>query len=273
MRFAFIDEAGLSKKAHEPYLVMAGALIDPDSDYRRTESEIRALVDQHFPGTLYGFGEQFNFHAKDIWHGSGSFPRDSWRLQERLSLLSDLVKIISQNSLPVVYGFVDRQKHAARRKEEWPIDPVEKDIANDAASIAYFHCVKRIEQWMRENAADEVASLTLENSPKIKRVIEGLHALIVNRIDQKEPFMTKVIFSFPITQAAHFVEKKQSPLIQLADVAAFVLKRKLQGCKRIGPIYDELRPVIFNRSSPGTGLALGRNTDVALIADWLKRRD
>src|SRR5262245_40018242 len=112
MRVTYLDEAGTANKAHEPYLVVAGVIVDPDRDYAGIDAALRRLGDRCFPdgeglpeGTAV-FGKPLVFHAKDAWHGSGIFPRLTWPLAKRMEVLRELSEIPWKFGLAVVYGAV-----------------------------------------------------------------------------------------------------------------------------------------------------------------------
>ena len=84
VRHAYFDEAGISQ---EPYTVVAGIMIHVDAQYRGLQKYILDMADD-----LVGKDRpmDFFFHAKELWHGSGFFPRDEWSLEKRMEILGYL---------------------------------------------------------------------------------------------------------------------------------------------------------------------------------------
>src|SRR5262245_48790358 len=102
----YLDEAGIGSLKDEPVLVVVGVMVDPDQNWRLIESRLRALARQHFPGLHDYF---FRFHAKDVFHGTGLFPRSSWPREKRWDLLKQLVSLPAEIHLPVIAAGVNRQ--------------------------------------------------------------------------------------------------------------------------------------------------------------------
>ena len=81
VRVTFLDEAGVSNPREEPFLVVAGIMLDPDRHYGTLDARLRTLAEECFPpersevlAQVRALGRPFIFHAKDVWHGSGFFP-------------------------------------------------------------------------------------------------------------------------------------------------------------------------------------------------------
>jgi hypothetical protein len=46
MRLVYLDEAGVSNLAHEPVLVVAGVIVNPDDKWKELEAYFRDLVEK-----------------------------------------------------------------------------------------------------------------------------------------------------------------------------------------------------------------------------------
>ncbi len=277
MRFAYLDEAGISNPKHEPYAVVAGVVVNMDSDFRRVEAKIREAVDKYIPNHVYRLGENFSFHSKDLWHGSGLFPRDIFSVKQRMDVLSTIANIIFENNLPIVFGYVDRE----RVKRELSILylsanlplPSNRALLNAEISKCFFRCFKRIEYWMRNNAPQEVCSIAFENNDENRKLISNLQQVLVNKVDRTGVFAESEYFqSNHIVEGPIFLNKRQSPIIQLSDIAAFVLKRKLQKCTRITPIFDIIEGNISHATVSGDTVSLARQPDAIAYLDNVSGR-
>jgi len=71
MQLVYLDEAGISNEAQEPFLVVAGVIVNPDRRWRDLEAHFARLSKKYFPKHV---GSPIVFHAKDIWHGHGFSP-------------------------------------------------------------------------------------------------------------------------------------------------------------------------------------------------------
>ncbi|MFZ1218172.1 MAG: DUF3800 domain-containing protein, partial [Chthoniobacterales bacterium] len=76
-RFIYIDESGIS--ANEKVLVVAGVIVNADLQLKGVETALCDLRDNYLSGVSGPAGvnelerQNFFFHAKDMFHGSGSF--------------------------------------------------------------------------------------------------------------------------------------------------------------------------------------------------------
>jgi hypothetical protein len=108
VRILYLDESGTGKIAREPYLVIAGVLVDGDGQWLPLKKHLQSLLEGAVPA---GQPMPSYLHAADIYHGSGEFPRGHWPRDLRLELLDNVARIPSQFHLPVVWGLKDRAAH------------------------------------------------------------------------------------------------------------------------------------------------------------------
>lgn len=239
LRVAYFDEAGVSKASHEPFLVVAGVITDPDTHYRALETHIRALSVGALgkKATPY-YGKPYVFHAKDIWHGSGDFVRTEWSRSARMELLESLCRIPSDFGLPIIFGQVAKKQ----RSQELSV------LHNEA----YLLAVKRLESWMRANAKDEVVAIISERCDKAHMArIAAFHHLVTDKSMADRPRAADQFVSDHIIEAPIFLDKYSSPLLQIADVCAFVLKRKAQRCRHVEPYFALMQKALWYRPEKG----------------------
>lgn len=94
VRFVHLDEAGIANPDHEPYVVVAGPVINADRDWKRIEEHLSGLADEFAPP---GTREEFFFHATDLFSGgkfrhhvaNGTKPRRASRLPAAHVIASD----------------------------------------------------------------------------------------------------------------------------------------------------------------------------------------
>ena len=106
MRFVFLDEGGIS--SHEPVAVVAGVVVQADEQLIPLERALERLKRKHIPEEHW---DDFVFHAKEIWSGTGKIfgDRDAWTLDRRLFILRDLIRVIKKLDLPVVHEAYSRE--------------------------------------------------------------------------------------------------------------------------------------------------------------------
>jgi hypothetical protein len=236
MRLVYLDEAGISNPAHEPYLVVAGVIVDADRKWKELEAYFRQLAISTFPDDD---PYRFVFHAKDIWHGTGAFDRRTWPLQKRLRLFKQLAQVPRLFDLPIVAGGIDRkalQDVVQRKRPEMS----RGSIQSMAHAQAFLVAVQCVEYWMETKADDEVAMLIAEDTDKVKSAIHLFHDGYTDPdVDEEEAFRSKYIID-----SVNFAKKQNSLLLQIADHCAFIIKRKLMERQHADQFYDEIKSQI-----------------------------
>ena len=249
VRLIYMDEAGTSNPEHEPYLVVASAIVHADRQAKHLESELRRLREKHCPDAPKGFA----FHAMAIFNGeSGNkyFSREKWPKEKRWAILDELVRIPAKFDVPIIYGVIDRNEDIKSGAQ--PATPREKQFA--VHQTAFLVCAIKTDWWLRQNTPErEVALMIAEDVPDIRKALRDLQAF------GREPQETekllagwqKVLPFRKIIDTLHYAQKADSSLLQLADVAAFVIKRQAMANDRPMPegqrFYDPLR---YQASSP-----------------------
>jgi hypothetical protein len=184
------------------------------------------------------------FHTKDIWHGTRLFHRDQWPRSKRMEILADLAAIPARFHLSVAHGFVQRMPAAALLVQKSPHLP-DATAANLIHSSAFMYAAGAVDRWMRCNAPNEVAMLIAEDTGKVKEALRQFHDGY--RQDYVDSYFDQIrIRGYPqnvfetrnIIDAVHFARKNESPLLQIADTCAFLIKRQLQGRLESKPYFD-----------------------------------
>jgi len=200
MRFVYMDEAGISNPAQEPYMVVAGVLVNPDKQWKELDAYYRNLAADLFPDEV---PYRFVFHAHHIWHGSGDFARKQWTFPQRMRLLAQLAQVPKLFDLPVVAGIV--QRHATRQAILSETAEVsERSVRFQIYVEAFVGAVKCVDYWMRMNTPDEVAMLIAEDMPEVKSGIRLFHEGYTYPAADDAP----VFRSNHIVDAVHYAKKK-----------------------------------------------------------------
>lgn len=227
MRLVYFDEAGIGDVTKEPFAVVAGVIVEGDKQWRAVEAHLRKLVDQYVqPNDQVGFV----FHAKDIHHGTHKMHRDRYARTIRIELLKELCHVPSKFDLPVVAAYVERAAYAARYPALSP-----KELTVNAQAIAAISCTSAVEKALRsEGSADEVAVLVYENNKSARQTIKECHNFL--RTPQALSDATasgwalESLLPFArIVDTAHFANKDEASILQVADAVAFAISRQLNG--------------------------------------------
>jgi hypothetical protein len=151
MRLAYIDEAGISHKGQEPFLVVVGVIIHADNNLVAIERHLDKLVTRHIPEQHH---HDFVFHATELFNGGGKvFRRENpdFPLSKRLQIADDLAAIPRRFNVTIAVGFVDRHEFPRTSMPEFAsMSAHEQTVA--AHGVAFVNCAMQIEHWMREHA-------------------------------------------------------------------------------------------------------------------------
>jgi hypothetical protein len=249
VRLIYLDESGISNPAHEPFLVVAGAMVDADKALGRVERYLSALVATQIPPEMQ---KDFVFHATELWSGSKRFgDRDRWSFEKRLAILQRLSEIPQKFDIKISFGFIDRTK---------PVSPDGRSLVDlnlgftpyiEEFCTAFVMCGMFIEGTMRHLANDEVALLIAEDTDKIKRFVKSSQAMLKSpRYKMPATNISEEINFFPlkhIKDTIHFAAKSESVCLQIADLCAFLIKRRLMRRSQSDYLFDLIEPQLVWR--------------------------
>lgn len=231
MKYLYVDEAGKSRK--ETNTVVVGVIVDADKQWREAERAITALADEFVPEHLR---KGFYFHAVDVYAGGREV--EGWPLEQRLRLISGMLKTPRIMNMPLTLGMVRRDPPAQKIGR---FEPHEMDHID-----AFMNMVVCADRYMRrESGRDEVLTVVCEDVERVKDACRALVAhvranpikfdpslLVLTEDEQKhgpdggEYAITRIV------DTIHFVEKKNGPLLQIADACAYAFKRYFEGKSR-----------------------------------------
>ncbi|HEY6207083.1 MAG TPA: DUF3800 domain-containing protein [Chthoniobacterales bacterium] len=235
VRHIYIDESGVS--TNDKVLVIAGVVIDPDRQYLEVANEINKLILEFVPVDRRN---NFAFHAKDLFHGTGRTPFDrrTYPRERARQALRQLVSIPARFCLPIVFGFVNKSvPDHIREKVFAKLKPRQK-ISNDAGT-AFSMCAVAAEVFMKTHAPErELATMHAEQNPDIERMIRIVRKSLggKTRFNIAELLSRRMQGYLPITKIIDeisFHHKDDAFLLQIADAAALILRYLLeekQGC-------------------------------------------
>lgn len=248
VRIAYLDESGRSR--NEPTIVVAGVIVHGDRTYRRLEDAIRDIAREELPD---GDSHGFIFHATDLFHGSRYFDRRKWPEEQRHRILARLAALPSAFALPVVFGHVAKSEHkqqieslitATGKSRESLFEVVEHMSAFTRAEIA-------IERQMRLFPRDEICMLIAEDTDRMRQALKASHAFLRDPNEMAKAGYSDVdgLPLLRIVDTPHFAAKRDSPLLQLADLCAFLIMRRLARKDATQPFFESIAPQIYWHAS------------------------
>lgn len=151
-----MDESGIANPAHEPWVVVAGIITEPDRHWYALEQRLRELADEYAPPE---HRDGFVFHATELWSGGKTLKRESYPAERRWEALKKLCALPGEFDLPVVKGMIHRESYRQLIDQSL----TDKEVTADAQLVAFSECLTVIEQFMRQEAGpQEVAKITVE---------------------------------------------------------------------------------------------------------------
>ena len=173
MYCVFFDESGIS--INDPIVVVAGVLVDGDTQWRPIESALAELRDRYIaPNLLPHFK---GFHATDMLAGSGDIFSQTVRpLKESHEILRQIIELPSRFHLPVSFGYIRKadspqslKTRAARRESS----------ARHHALAASF-CAVMADQYLKTRRPDDLALAIAEDNTETKKVVTSIYNLLNN---------------------------------------------------------------------------------------------
>jgi hypothetical protein len=241
VRIAFLDEAGRSR--NEPIIVVAGIIVHGDRTYRELESRIRSIVNSFIPEADR---DAFIFHAADIFHGTGYFKdRNKWPRELRWEKLHELASLPRILGMPVVFGHLPKAEYAGRIADfvsELPEHERAKH-SNIAEHInAFARAEIAVERQMHIFPRNEICLLIAEDTDTVKTAVKLAHKIIRKPTSRISDEFHGDIPIKRIVDTPHFAAKSESPPLQVADVCAFLIRRRFARQDNSQYIFEEIAP-------------------------------
>jgi hypothetical protein len=248
VRLVYLDEAGISNPEHEPYVVVAGVIVDADKKLVAIERELQKIVQRFIPAQ---YREGFVFHAKEIFNGGKkNFIRDhpDWPDHIRTDVADALARIPRKFNIPVVIGHVERKNFPSTFDGS---SMSTKDKTIGAHLVAYVSCIMLVERWMRREASNEVSMIVVEDNEQARTAIKDAQRIYKSGYEIRKAFpdglTDKEKYFFPLRKIKHaplFEPKEPASVLQIADYCAYVAKRRFMDSPFYRPYFDLLIPQI-----------------------------
>lgn len=226
VRLTYIDEAGLSNPKQEPFLVVAGVIVEADRRLKELREALNGIIECYVPTE---FQHGFIFHATELFHGGKQINRDDlrWPMSLRMEIAKELARLPALMELPIIFGWVQRNNC-----QESTFEPNEivsgHDRQIDQHAIAYMRCIFRVDQWMRHNTENEITMMIVEDNDVAKRSMRDAQVYYQDKslpglTEDERPYLPlKTIEEDPL-----FQPKRTSSVLQLSDFCAYIFKRTL----------------------------------------------
>jgi hypothetical protein len=242
----FFDESGTS--VNDPIVVVAGVLIDGNTQWKPIEKALAALRDRHIaPDQMPHFK---GFHATDMFQGAGKiFGKEVRPIEESHAILQQVVELPSQFQIPVAFGYTRKADDRAALKT--PAQRRASAARHHAAAASY--CAVMADDYLKHRRPDDLAWAVAEDNTQHKDVVSSMYRLLTNNsgVEGFEMFgNTSTSYSLTfrpdtvplskIISGFHYASKSNEPLLQLADSCAFAVRRWLQKAYKGEELFDFL---------------------------------
>ena len=168
----FLDESGTS--VSDPIVVVAGVLIDGNTQWSPIEEALAALRDRYVsPDQMPHFK---GFHATEMFQGAGKVLELSHTrpLDESHTILEQVIKLPAQFKLPVVFGYT--------RKVDSPSDlktPAQRrDSIGRHHALAASFCAIQADNYLKQRCPNDLAWAVAEDNTDTKGVVSDIYELI-----------------------------------------------------------------------------------------------
>jgi hypothetical protein len=241
VRHAYLDEAGISENGEEPVVVVAAALTDPDRHWHEIANYYDTLADGWLQGRYFAQTDgHFVFHAKDVWHGAGEWGRNRFSLQDRMAIFKQLAQAPDLLAIPICIGVVEKSQ-LPREFRNITDSKLRKSLYLGSAFVM---AMQSIDDWMERHCPGRVCMMTAEDTDSTKAAIR---ATVRNVQTDGQGYSHEYQVEFrsrSIVDTPNFAPKNLSPIMQMADHCAFIVRRAFTDCQHIGQYMDMIRPAI-----------------------------
>jgi hypothetical protein len=220
VKIVFLDEAGTSNVEQEPHLVVAGVIVDYASQWQSVNQKVTGVCARHQVAVLHA-ADIFNGHEKKTGYGRHN---GEWTKIKADEMAADVVEIILELSLPLVWRSVDRVAFNA--------DPLLHDPDSAVVQqqkVAFAAGLMLVEGWMRRNASDDGCIVVHDDNSSanaaLSRMQKDFQTVCLPDSAPKECrdlWPAQHIFDVPL-----FGRDEVFPALQLADFCAYVAKRQI----------------------------------------------
>ena len=247
-RIAYLDEAGISNRRQEPWLVVAGILVHGDHQVDKVYADLEGVIEKHIPEK---YRDGLVLHACEIYGGYGkTFDKRKnpyWTEDKRFALFAELAEIVRTSKFLVASAWIERAKFNGNLElPEGGAKPADETVT--AHAVAYCSCLLEIDIWLRKHAKKENCMVIVEDNKNARAAIRYVHRYHQSKkmllTDDMKPY-------FPVRRIREdpaFQEKSPFNPLLLSDFISFVIKRGLMNDPWIAPYFDPWRGRIWDVS-------------------------
>jgi Protein of unknown function (DUF3800) len=241
VRYAYLDESGTGNPEQEPFIIVAGFLINVDGQYKDMERYLLEMADDF---ATQEDRSTFTFHAQSLFTGGKKEFKAKYSLEKRHRFLRHLCEIPEKFNLPVIFHAMDRKKLAASRAQA-----THNELLTEGLMHSTMTCAQGVQLFMQKHAGqDEVATLVCEQNGEFSKHIRRYHDFIRSRIFCEVRATLKLNNMMPLDRVAEtifFAGKSDGSPLQVADACAYIINRVMRGKSDAERFFAPLKRQFF----------------------------
>ena len=252
MNLIYIDESGNTglnlKDSQQPVFLLA-AMILPEPKWFALEERFFAVARSYLGTPL---PDPVEIHAVDLKSGRGIF--ENLTFAKRLSFRNDMLQLLADNEIPIVYRRIIKSKFEAFCEENYG-----PGIKVDPYVMALPFVCMEVDHHLRRKGKNELGMLIFDEQKENLDYAE--RSLRTLRLDS-----TSILKTTNIIEKGFFIDSSKSFALQLVDLAAYYI-RKYEESElnlRVSDFDKETFVSIAKITSTGIGSKVGD------ILEWVR---
>jgi hypothetical protein len=227
-KFVYIDETGTA--GNQPFLYVVAAVVD-EWQVQQLAAQMREVAQRHF-----GFfvPEDFEFHGNQVWGGShhweGKTPT------ELIAAYLEVMDLLDTCQIDVAYASIN--KAGLHGKYDGAHD-------DKAYRLALQFLLEKVDRNLGDALKVLVADEAHEHELKAIRMVADMQQWGVGEVPSRKHLST-------VIDSLHFVRSHASPGVQMADLTAYVIQRRLMTPIETHPdanaAMEKLRTLVWDRT-------------------------
>lgn len=215
MKLIYIDDSGNTGKKLDdnlqPLFLLGGFIID-ENVWKNVD---KALNDVKAKYEI----ENLEIHSIEIMNGKKGTPYKDWDYNKKITFFEDVLKIIVQFDLKVIYFSVKKEnfkkyfqvKYGKEFEQQFNISPY---------LLAFSYILQISDSYLISE--DSNGMLILDEQDEWKKPANKTFKLLTKLVDEPEVHVEKLL------DRSFFVDSSESSMIQLADIISYTTKRYLE---------------------------------------------
>jgi hypothetical protein len=253
VRVIYSDESGIGSEKDEPITVVAGLMLNIDSQWH----PVLESIEQSLRETL---GKEdistYEIKAKNLYH---QIRRGDPTAK---ALMAALMKIPQQHLVPVFYGAIDRAGYMYFMREIYTrsvygSNPERRmSMVNpplDTFSEAFLQCIGRVDSFVHTAFPTEQILWIHDRGrydEDAKQQLDKIRSLGASELGAAfRQALEGYLERSHVVDTIYFGNSRESRALQLADACCSTITRHLRGDPTASPYYELLKPQVVNEGS------------------------